>query len=355
MKRTTKILIVDDEPQNTQIMREILSFHPRYDYRIAMSGEEALKILKSYYPDIVLLDIMMPGMDGYEVCRKIRSLQGHRFSKVIMISGMSMIGDRLKGYMAGADDYITKPFVEDELLAKFEVFSKLNRMEEVDSLKTMALNILSHETRTPLNGILLGCELLKDMSELSETSRRYVSMVKESGVRIQELVEKISRYCSIKDGISLNVAKESFNNIIATVSEKQCSETMIDVQYHFDENFCVFVDKDMFSEALFYVVDNACKNSPESGVVKVLAGKKNGMTTIQVIDQGDGVDPSLTERIFEGLFSKDILHHKQGVGLSLAIAKEIIEEHGGSIICRNDDVEQGAVFEITLQDSIDHI
>ena len=194
MKKNTKILIVDDEPQNVLLMNEILSFHPEYECRGAMSGLEALASLKTYFPEIILLDVMMPGgIDGYEVCKRIRNQNTHKFCKIIMISGMSMIDDRLKGYEAGADDYLTKPFVEDELIAKLQVYSKLNRMEEVDTQKTMALNILSHETRTPLNGIILGSELLRDMDGLPIKAKEYIELVRESGLKIQELVEKITR------------------------------------------------------------------------------------------------------------------------------------------------------------------
>ena len=160
-----------------------MSFHPQYECRGAISGEEALAILKSYFPEIILLDVMMPGIDGYEVCRRIRSQNEHKFAKIIMISGMSMIDDRLKGYDAGADDYLTKPYVEDELLAKLKVYSKLNRMEEVDNLKTTAMNILNHETKTPLNGIILGSELLSEMEDLPEKAKHYVDFVHESGLR----------------------------------------------------------------------------------------------------------------------------------------------------------------------------
>lgn len=126
----TRILFVDDEHQNIQIMKEILSFYSKYEMEIAVSGEEALDIVEEISPDIVLLDIMMPGIDGFEVCRKLRLKPDLNRTKIIMVSGLSTIGDRLKAYEYGADDYITKPFVEDELIAKLDVFAKLNRMEE---------------------------------------------------------------------------------------------------------------------------------------------------------------------------------------------------------------------------------
>ena len=351
MIKHTKILIVDDEPQNAEIMREILSFHPKYEYRIASEGEHALEILESFFPDIILLDIMMPGIDGYEVCRRIREKKRHKLSKIIMISGMSMVGDRLKGYSVGADDYITKPFVEDELLAKLEVFSKLNRMEEVDNMKTMALNILSHETRTPLNGIILGSELLNDMVGLPDTARKYIEMVRESGIRIQDLVEKISRYCAVKDGIELSVGEKRFDEVLSRIIEENELASKVEVIYDFAGDLSFKADWDLLAEAISTVIDNAIKNSPEYATIIIEFRRKNNSINISIKDQGPGIDPALSQKIFEGLYSTDILHHRKGTGLSLAIAKEIIEEHGGKISCRNRR-EKGTSFEITLKEYI---
>jgi len=350
MKKITKILIIDDEPQNVVLMREILSYHPEYECRGAMSGLEALDTLKTYSPEIILLDVMMPGLDGYEVCRRIRSQNQHRFCKLIMISGMSMVDDRLKGYDAGADDYLTKPFVEDELLAKLLVYSKLNRMEEVDTLKTMALNILSHETRTPLNGIILGSDLLKGMDNLPEKAKEYIELVRESGLRIQELVEKISRYYSIKDGVHKTLSEGSLFSVISSIIKTlNCFFDKEMVRFEGDENIKFTADWALITEAIGYLVDNSVKNSPESGHVSINCERKGTHIIIQIGDRGAGVEPSMAERVFDGLFTPDLLHHRRGTGLNLAIAKEIIEEHGGRISCKNRE-GGGTLFDLTLED-----
>jgi len=157
---TVKILIVDDEPINVKLIEEILEYEQDFQYQSTVNGIEALAMLDKYNPDIIILDIMMPGMNGYEVCKRIKQNKNHRFAKVLMVSGKAMIEERLEGYEAGADDYITKPFVDDELLAKLKVFSKLKKTEEIDELKTTILQLFSHETKTPLNGILLGSQLI---------------------------------------------------------------------------------------------------------------------------------------------------------------------------------------------------
>lgn len=351
MKKNTKVLIVDDERQNVQIMREMLSFHPKYECRGANSGQEALSILKNYFPEIILLDIMMPpGMNGYEVCRRIRAHKEHKFAKIIMVSGMSMVDDRLKGYDAGADDYLTKPYVENELLAKLEVYSKLSRIEEVDTLKTTALNILSHETRTPLNGILLGSELLRDMEDMTVKAKQYIELVHESGLRIQELVEKISRYYNVKDGVQKSLTENSFSYLLGKLMDDLRGHGVDDkVEVACDCADAIHFTADwlLLKEALGYVVDNALKSTSASSLVSIKCLKREGGVSLQVGDRGPGVAQSMTEKVFDGLFSPDILHHTQGTGLGLAIAKEIVEEHGGKITCANRK-GGGSLFEIFI-------
>lgn len=352
MKENIKVLIVDDEAHNVKIMQEMLSFHPEYECKTARSGEEALGVLESYFPEIILLDIVMKGIDGIEVCKKIRSIREHRFSKIIMVSGMSMIDDRLKGYEAGADDYLTKPFVEEELLAKLKVYSKLNRMEEVDTLKTTAMNILTHEVRTPLNGIILASELLGELDTIPEKARRYVEMVRESGLRIQELVEKISRYFTIKDGIEKKLSVDHLNPVINNIIKVLCGsagEGGPVVTCDCAKTLSFTADWELLREAFLYLIDNAIKNTPHLGVVNIVCWKKQTQVFVQITDQGHPVDPVLAKRIFDGLFSTDVLHHRKGTGLSLAITKEIISEHGGHISCRNRK-NGGTVFEVVLED-----
>lgn len=353
MKKITKILIVDDEPENVLVMREILSFHPQYRCKGGHSGDEALSILKTYSPDIILLDVMMPGLNGYEVCSQIRAQHKHKFSKIIMVSGMSTIDDRLKGYDAGADDYLTKPYVEGELLAKLEVYSKLNRMEELDTLKTTALNILSHETRTPLNGIILGSELLGEVDGLPEKAKAYIALVRESGLKIQDLVEKITRYYSVKDGLEKELSNKPLCVIIGSIINDLVFDDVhgVMVTCDCDETIKFVADWDLLKESLGYVVDNAYKNTHEKGVVTINCWKDASDVYIHVSNEGAAIEPSLAERVFDGLFIPDLLHHRQGTGLSLAIAKEIIEEHNGRISCSNLD-NRGTLYEIAFKEVI---
>lgn len=349
MNKRIKILIVDDELHNIELMLDILRFYPQYECRRASSGEEALTVLKSYHPEIILLDVKMPGINGYEVCRRVRAQSQHRFSKIIMISGLSLIDDRLMGYEAGADDYLAKPYVEGEFIAKLEVYSKLNRMEEVDTLKTTALNILRHETRTPLNGIILGSDLLNNMDDLSEKAKVYVDLVRQSGVKIQDLVEKITRYYVIKDGIPLSPSWDSPCAVISNVINcLERSEATQNLSVQIEDSLQFFADWQLLAEAISYLIENALKTSSGQGV-GIHCQKQASTLVIQIGDKRLDQDSLVREEVFNGFFSPDLLHHHQGTGLGLAIAKEIIAEHGGQINCRKNDTGS-TLFEIILNE-----
>jgi len=120
MRSDYKILIVDDDPMNIDILMDDLE--DLYTLRSAVSGEEALLIIPEFHPDLILLDIMMSGIDGYEVCRRIRADECYNSIKIILISGRAMENERQKGYAVGADDYVTKPFEVEELVQKIRVF-----------------------------------------------------------------------------------------------------------------------------------------------------------------------------------------------------------------------------------------
>ena len=120
MNNHKKILAVDDNPNNTAIMEELFGEH--YDLRTATNGNDAIEIALEFEPDLILLDIMMPGMDGYEVCRQLRKYPSLSETRIIMVTAKGELEDKVTGYEVGANDYITKPFDEDNIMESVEFF-----------------------------------------------------------------------------------------------------------------------------------------------------------------------------------------------------------------------------------------
>lgn len=172
MQTHKKILAVDDNPTNLAIIEELLS--DQYDLKLVSNGQEALESAHQFQPDLILLDIMMPGIDGYEVCRRIRMSPSLCYTKIIIVSAMAMTSERLKGYKAGADDYITKPFDEDELLAKVRVHLRLKPIKEIEEIENKMLT-LSHEIDTLLCSVTNLAKQLMTDDNISQFDRKAIA------------------------------------------------------------------------------------------------------------------------------------------------------------------------------------
>lgn len=343
----SKVLIVDDEPINVKLIEEILEYEEAFTCKTAVNGNEALSILSDYHPDIILLDIMMPGMSGYDVCRRIKKDKRHRFAKVLMISGKAMVEERLEGYEAGADDYITKPFIDDELLAKLKVFSKLKKTEEIDELKTSILQLFSHETKTPLNGILLGSQLISEHPSLPEKILEYARLIKMSGERIHDLVQKILLLSSLRNNHILLPKSQSVQKYLQNLMEQLSHTNKCSIHLSCPTDFNITIDWKLFHEAFYAVVDNALKFSPKEEKVEIEAICHDSGPFFRVTDHGKGLDPSSKEKIFDEFYSQHIENHSNGTALSLAIAREIMTLHHGRLDVES-DLGQGASFLFTL-------
>lgn len=346
---TIKVLIVDDEPINVKLIEEILEYEDEFHCGAAVNGMDGLAMLDEFNPDIVILDIMMPGMSGYDVCRKIKADRKHKFAKVLMVSGKAMIEERLEGYKAGADDYITKPFVDDELLAKLKVFSKLKKTEEIDDLKTTILQLFSHETKTPLNGILLGSQLILDTPSIPAKVAEYAQLIKISGERIHDLVSKILLLSSLKNNRTLNTGRQSVLKYLQGVADEinsvQNEEKKVTVNCPTD--FYLEVDWKLFHVAFQAVIENGIKYSFPNSMVEIDASHDNSTITFKVTDKGKGIDPEIKEKIFDEFYSQHIENHTKGTALSLAIGKEIMRLHQGNLHAES-TLGEGSCFIFTL-------
>ncbi|MHC4325664.1 MAG: hybrid sensor histidine kinase/response regulator [Planctomycetota bacterium] len=350
MQQRSKILAVDDDTVDIMTIEKLLG--ERYDLKTAKTGEDALAIAADFQPDIILLDNMMPGLDGGQVCRQVRADSGLRHTKIIMISGKSMVSERIEAYQAGADDYITKPFNEDELLAKIGVYVRLKSVEEVDQFKTDVLTLLSHEARTPLNNIIAPAEMLVSEEQIdAEEQKLLIEMVHSAAKRLHCFFEKVMLLSSLKSG------KWQFNSEPADLRElvheavcelaAQASERNIIVEEKFDAGPTVCLDSQQIKRAIKSILDNAVRFSPPDGKVDVCLTGDDESVYVSVTDRGEGIESDYLPYVFEELSDPDIDHHSQGQGLSLAIARQIVQQHNGKISAESEK-DSGTTFTVRL-------
>ncbi len=344
MKST--ILAIDDDPIILDIYQAILS--DLYDVALAASGEEALGILKSNPNiDLILSDIMMPGMTGYEVCENIRANPAFSHMKVILVSAKSLVEERLQGYEIGADDYITKPFEEEELLAKIKVFLRLKTVEEINSLKGNLLALLSHETRTPLNGILGFAEILRVSPNLDQEEKDFIDQIIMSGQKLLQLSEKTMLLSELKsEHMELDKTQLDLHLLV-----DECQQTFYDIVEAKQLTFHVQCDAataDIIGDAklLFaafdMILDNAVKFARCESVVEVALHNVGDRVLVDIANEGERIHQSDHENIFGEFFVENINQHHHGHGLSLSLARRIAEVHDGTLSARNRDT--GPVF-----------
>lgn len=349
MKIRSKILITDDNATNIEILEEVLA--DKYHVTPARSGEETLAILDEYHPDLILLDIMMPGIDGYETCRRIRAIPRLNNVKVIMVSAKAMVSERLKGYEAGADDYITKPFDEEELLAKVRVYLRLKTVEEVDQLKSNLLTLLNHETRTPLNGIVGPIEMLmaSDMLD-SNVQKKCLDIMNRSAQQLHQLFEKVLKLCAMKAGKwQYKIEETELNGVIARATkelEALAAERDVKVTHH-ATNAVAKVDRTEMNFVVKALVHNAIKYSPLGGTVDVAVSAEPDHLLLRVSDSGDGIDAERINMIFDEFNQLSVDNHSEGQRLSLAIAQQVAAAHQGMIEV-DSHKGQGTTFTIKL-------
>lgn len=333
MTQQEKILVVDDNLINITIIKELLS--DSYQLETAMSGEEALEVAARFRPDLVLLDIMMPGIDGFEVCRKLRMDPVLRRTKVIMISAKTQLSDRIEGYEAGADDYLTKPFEEAEFLAKVKVYLRLKSVEEVEHLKDDILTLIRHEAFTPLNGIMMSAEILKQGESDADEVRDLAEIIVESADKLNSFMNKMLTYSALKSGnCTLDKVEASLSSLITNGCQK--NETAIKTKQlilttAIPSDLTIKIDIHQVEASVTAILDNAIRFSPENSEIKIHATQEESCIVLTIEDLGPGIDKEKLLNIFEPFHDMDVLHHTEGHGLSLAMTQLIMELHGGSI------------------------
>jgi signal transduction histidine kinase len=343
-------LIVDDHPGNVEILEDILG--DDYPLATASSGEEALLQAQSFRPALILLDIMMPGIDGYDTCRQLRTMPALQHTKIVMVSAKAMASERIKGYAVGADDYIIKPFDLEELRAKVRVYLRLKTMEELHQLKSDVLMLLSHETATPLNGILGLLDLVQDTPDMDPDERfELLEMVRQSATRLHTLYTKSLTLGALRSGQRLlDTASvdiwELAEDAIAVMTP-QAAAKEVELALSGTEATPTQLDSQLIHDVIVALLANAIRVSPSPGRVEVRVWQDSEHLYVSVSDQGPGIDPTFLPYVFEPFAQPDLCHHSSGQGLSLAIAHAVLEAHSGTIGVESES-GQGARFTFRL-------
>ena len=349
MDAKPKILIVDDEPSARQTL-EALLWREGYELSTAVNGLDALAYLEEHEPDTILLDVMMPEMDGFTVCQQLRKDERWRHIPIILITALDNTDELTRGLDAGADEFLSKPVNGPELRAR--VRSMLRIKKQYDELQAMLrlredlVDMVFHDMRNPLAVMMLQCEVLLRDNELSETGMEDLKLLRSQLQRLDSFVNDMLMEAKMEDGqLVLNRMHVDVAELVLQTKESfEVLAEVAGIQLIFDlpeQKRGVFLDAHLFSRVLDNLLSNALKFSPDNSTVTVRIGYPTYEAThsakafalrLQVIDEGPGIPQEYWDSVFEK-FKVVSLKEKRGlqIGLGLAFCKLVVEAHKGQI------------------------
>ncbi len=360
MGKKQVVLVIDDESSNFDVI-EILLFKEGYQLHYKNSGVEAIANLKEINPAIILLDVMMPDVDGIEICQQLKSDPQWQHIPIIIISILSGKEDLARCLDAGADDFVSKPINSNELRARvrsmLRIKSQYDHIQETMLLREEMMQAIVHDLRNPLIGILLGCESVKTM-DIPDRAHKRIEQIGNTVDQMRLLIDDILTIGQIESKkLVLNhgrinideMAQEAISNFEAIASSKQ-----IQLLYELpQEPVYTSGDRHLLRRVLENLIDNAIKFSPQRSpiMLKVEAVPENphrpDLIKIQVIDCGVGVSPTQKQVIFQKYEVGNVVYGVSQIGLGLFFCKMIVEAHHGVISVTNNQ-PKGAIFTILL-------
>jgi len=361
------VLVVDDVPENLQTIGIHLD-NAGYDTAFASSGYEALQILDVMEPDLILLDVSMPVMDGFEVCKRIKSVEKTAKIPVIFLTAHTDTERVVEGLTLGAVDYVTKPFHTHELLMRVKTHISLYRAYETvkrqnESLhvlnqeKSNMLSIAAHDLKNPMQAIVLAVDLMEVFAQKKNFDgvQYHADKVR---VMIDRMLTIVENWLSLHsyEVNKLNIKNEHID-LVKIVESSTDSYTgkanakniELTITNNCDEAV-IMGDKSYLEEVFDNIISNALKYSPIGGNVNVKVYEKDGNYIVSVEDSGQGIAVEEYDKLFKK-FSKLSTRPTAGEsssGLGLAIVKHLVEAMNGDVWCESTH-GKGATFKVALR------
>ncbi len=356
-KRMAKILVIEDE---VGLLEEVVEWLQFEDYEVygATGGAEGIRLAQKHLPDLIVSDVMMPGVDGFRVLAELRTQPATALTPFIFLSALAERHDIRRGMNLGADDYVTKPFTREELLGAIrtrltkDAAGKRRAASALEELRLGVSTALPHELRTPLVGIIGFGELMA-MDPGSFTGDEIAHMANSivaSGERLMHLIDNYLLYVQLElaqeaapSPDDLSCAGEVVERAGRQVSRQQDREGDLRLEL---ADTVVPIAEDGLEKVVRELVDNAFRFSPPGAPVEVRSRCEGGEWVLSVQDHGRGIAPEELQRIDAFVQFQRKTYEQQGAGLGLIIARRLVERHGGALTIHS---EPGAGTSVTVR------
>jgi two-component system, sensor histidine kinase and response regulator len=359
-----RILIIDDEKNLLLGISRRLE-RTGYEVLMASSGNEGLELARQHRPNIILSDIGMPPPNGFELRKILSESEETATIPFIFLTAKASLEDKLHGLDLGADDYITKPFDIQELLARVQAVlrrAEKGRQEglkeaeqKVDQLRRAISTNLSHELRTPLGQIMMSLQTVmhqKSSGGDNENVEWSIQAALNSAEKLKQLVNDLILLNSIDTG-ELSTFRQAIdvNLDIRTPVEKRANSwnKKLKVEFKIHPDVRVYAPRLEFNQAILHLADNACKFSPENGTIRILVTPNGeGGCVFSIADQGPGIPKELRQKVFERYYqiSEGDARIYGGLGVGLTIVQAIATALGGGVKIL--DTDRGCILQLTL-------
>ncbi|MCX7994822.1 MAG: response regulator [candidate division WOR-3 bacterium] len=355
----TKILIIDDEPAICDACYQILT-EKNYSVEIASNGSEGLKKFEDFNPDVVFIDLKMPGISGIDVLKTI--VEKKKNTIPIVITGYASIETAVESMKNGAFDFLPKPFTADELIVitaravakkrDLDVKEKVNIEKEM--MRQNFISLVSHELRTPLVAVMQYLEVLYGgmAGQISEQQRQIIERMK---IRLNELLDLINRWLKLARLEELNI-KENFQEFSleqlidesVELIKPLAFEKRINIEKKsINEDYKVFGEKDLLKEVFVNLITNGVKYNQEKGSVYINCRKDGDYIAVDITDTGIGISDDDIKRLGEEFYRVKREGVVSGSGLGLAIVKKILDIHNGRLEIKS-KLNEGSTFTVYL-------
>jgi len=359
----SNVIVVDDTPANLQLLTGMLK-ERGYKVRPVPSGKLALQAAKNDPPDLILLDVMMPEMDGYEVCKQLKADEKLKEIPVIFISALNETMDKVRAFTVGGVDYVTKPFQFGEVDARVRTHLELQRqrrklnenyehLRRLEELRDNLVHMIVHDLCNPLTGICGFLDLVLDKKEtLTEDCLDYLETARRSTTAVIDMVNAVLDVSKMEAGeMKLHLAecdlvRMAVDLISGMQSLKEGREMILDAP---PAPVTVVGDGDLLLRVIQNLLGNALKFTPSDGWIRLSIEPDENRVCVRVWDNGPGVPEEYLEKIFEkfGQVEARANQQKHSTGLGLTFCKLAVEAHGGSIGVES-EVGKGSTFWFVL-------